>query len=98
MQAGYDDGSKGTLRFLLSNRGLRVAGSVNAMTVPAEIHTGRLFLRSWQPADAARLLPILEANVDHLGSWIPAHVAAPAPFTFAEITESRPASMWALPQ
>lgn len=52
---------------------------MNPMAVPAEVHTGRLFLRSWQPADAAPLLPILEANVDHLGSWIPAHVASPAP-------------------
>ncbi len=49
------------------------------MTVPAEVHTGRLFLRSWRPADAAQLMPILEANADHLGSWIPAHVASPAP-------------------
>ncbi|HET6628368.1 MAG TPA: GNAT family N-acetyltransferase [Woeseiaceae bacterium] len=49
------------------------------MAIPAEVHTGRLFLRSWHPDDARRLLPILEANVDHLGSWIPAHVASPAP-------------------
>ncbi len=54
-------------------------------TAPAEIYTDRLFLRSWRAADAARLLPILVANVDHLGSWIPAHVAAPAPIEDLEL-------------
>lgn len=49
------------------------------MSVPDEIHTGRLQLRSWRQADAARLMPILEANADHLGGWIPDPVAAPAP-------------------
>ena len=52
---------------------------MTAASVPAEVHTGRLFLRSWRASDAPKLLPILEANVDHLGSWIPAQVAAPAP-------------------
>lgn len=46
--------------------------------VPETLHTDRLYLRSWQGADAGLLLPVLEANVDHLGDWIPAHVAAPA--------------------
>jgi RimJ/RimL family protein N-acetyltransferase len=47
--------------------------------VPAEIHTSRLVIRSWRPDDAARLLPILEENRAHLGPWIPARVATPAP-------------------
>lgn len=55
------------------------------MSVPDEIHTGRLYLRSWRQNDAARLLPVLEANVDHLGAWIPAHVAAPAPLRELEL-------------
>lgn len=53
-------------------------------SVPAEVHTGRFFLRSWRASDARRLLPILEANVDHLGSWIPPQVAAPAPLADLE--------------
>ncbi len=55
------------------------------MAAPPVISTERLFLRSWQPTDAARLLPILEANVDHLGSWLPAHVAAPAALPDLEV-------------
>lgn len=47
--------------------------------VPTELRTERLYLRSWQSADAQRLLPVLQANVGHLGGWIPEHVAAPAP-------------------
>jgi len=49
--------------------------------VPGELRTERLYLRAWQTSDAALLLPVLEANVDHLGGWIPAHVAAPAPLS-----------------
>lgn len=55
------------------------------MMAPAEIYTDRLVLRSWRAADAERLLPILEANVDHLGGWIPSHVAAPAPIEDLEL-------------
>lgn len=55
------------------------------MSVPDEIHTGRLHLRSWRQTDAARLLPILEANMDHLGGWIPDPVAAPAPLHELEV-------------
>ena len=36
-------------------------------------------MRRWHPSDAARLEPILEANWDHLGPWLPIHVAKPAP-------------------
>lgn len=49
------------------------------MPIPVEFRTERLVLRRWEMADAKRLLPVLETNVDHLGTWIPAHVAAPAP-------------------
>ncbi len=49
------------------------------MIVPAEIRTTRLLLRPWCAADAAELLPILETNLPHLGPWIPARVAQPAP-------------------
>ncbi len=36
-------------------------------------------LRQWRAEDAADLQPVLEANRDHLGPWIPARVATPAP-------------------
>lgn len=47
--------------------------------VPTTLRTARLLLRPWTAADAAALLPVLEANVAHLGPWIPAHVATPVP-------------------
>ena len=47
--------------------------------VPLEIRTPRLLMRPWRPADAPRLLPVLQANVARLGGWIPAQVAMPAP-------------------
>lgn len=47
--------------------------------VPLELRTERLLLRPWSPADAPRLHPILESNHAHLGPWIPARVATPAP-------------------
>ena len=43
------------------------------------MRTARLLLRPWTATDAARLRPILEANLTHLGPWIPAHVATPVP-------------------
>src|SRR4051812_48508032 len=49
------------------------------MSVPTEIQTDRLLLRPWQPSDADALHPILETNWEHLGPWIPARVATPAP-------------------
>ena len=50
-----------------------------ALAVPLEIRTVRLLLRRWRPEDAADLQPVLESNRDHLGPWIPARVATPAP-------------------
>ncbi|MCC6929308.1 MAG: GNAT family N-acetyltransferase [Gemmatimonadaceae bacterium] len=50
-----------------------------AVTIPRELQTARLALRSWQGDDAAELLPILEANWEHLSPWIPARVASPSP-------------------
>jgi RimJ/RimL family protein N-acetyltransferase len=47
--------------------------------IPSILRTERLLLRSWAPEDAAALQPILAANVHHLGTWIPQHVAAPVP-------------------
>ena len=47
--------------------------------IPATLRTARMLLRPWDAADAPALLPVLSANVDRLGPWIPAHVAAPAP-------------------
>ena len=50
-----------------------------AATIPRELQTPRLALRSWQPDDAEELLPILQANWEHLSPWIPARVASPSP-------------------
>lgn len=49
------------------------------MPVPIELHTARLLLRPWRVGDAPALHPILETNWTHLGPWIPARVATPAP-------------------
>ena len=49
------------------------------MPVPSEIRTSRFVLRPWRAEDAPALLPVLEANWTHLGPWIPARVATPAP-------------------
>ena len=48
-------------------------------SAPVEIRTPRVLLRPWRPEDASALLPVLEANRDHLGPWIPARIATPAP-------------------
>jgi RimJ/RimL family protein N-acetyltransferase len=53
--------------------------------IPATLRTARLLLRPWRAMDAAALRPVLEANIAHLGPWIPAHVATPVPLpTLAE--------------
>jgi RimJ/RimL family protein N-acetyltransferase len=49
------------------------------MRFPSRLPTERLILRSWTAADASELLPILEANREHIGPWIPARVAEPVP-------------------
>ena len=49
------------------------------MPVPIEVRTARLFLRPWRTEDAEEMRPILEANRGHIGPWIPARVALPAP-------------------
>lgn len=36
-------------------------------------------MRPWCAEDAAELLPVLEANIEHLRPWIPARVAEPVP-------------------
>ncbi|MBW7932754.1 MAG: GNAT family N-acetyltransferase [Gemmatimonadaceae bacterium] len=48
-------------------------------TAPHTLHTERLRLRAFAADDAPHLLPLLEANVDHLSRWIPEHVWRPAP-------------------
>ena len=49
------------------------------MSVPTEIRTSRFLLRPWRATDAPELLPVLEANREHLGPWIPARVSTPVP-------------------
>jgi RimJ/RimL family protein N-acetyltransferase len=48
------------------------------MTVPYEIRTARLLLRSWRAADAPMLHRVLVANQAHIGNWIPRRVSDPA--------------------
>lgn len=43
-----------------------------------ELRTTRLLLRRWRTDDAIALAPVLAANVDHLGDWIPRHVSQAA--------------------
>lgn len=38
-----------------------------------------MVMRPWSPEDAPLLAPVLEANLDRLAPWIPAHVATPLP-------------------
>ena len=52
---------------------------MDTSVVPLEIRTTRLLLRPWRPEDAPDLESVLEANWEHLGPWIPARVARPAP-------------------
>ncbi len=52
--------------------------------VPRELRTERLVLRSWQPGDAPELVPILEANAEHLGPWTPARATRAAPIVELE--------------
>jgi RimJ/RimL family protein N-acetyltransferase len=52
--------------------------AVTGSGVPAEVRTERLFLRPWRGGDAEALHPILVANIEHLGPWIPPRVAMPA--------------------
>ena len=47
--------------------------------IPNALRTSRLLLRPWRATDAAALLPVLEANIAHIGPWIPAHVSTPVP-------------------
>lgn len=49
------------------------------LPVPRTLRTARLLLRPWTEEDAPALLPVLQANVDHLGPWIPPHVSTPVP-------------------
>jgi len=46
--------------------------------IPDQLRTARLVLRRWRVSDAAELEPILTANVEHLGDWIPRRVSEPA--------------------
>lgn len=50
-----------------------------SLAVPVEIRTERLVMRPWRADDADALHPVLVANWDHLGPWIPARVATPVP-------------------
>jgi ribosomal-protein-alanine N-acetyltransferase len=46
---------------------------------PTRLHSSRLLMRPWTPADAPLLEPVLRANVERLTPWLPARVATPAP-------------------
>jgi RimJ/RimL family protein N-acetyltransferase len=57
----------------------KISPIATALTVPDTLTTERTILRRWRPSDAVQLGPVLEANWDHLGPWIPIHVAEPIP-------------------
>lgn len=48
-------------------------------TAPRTLHTEHLLLRAFTADDAPQLLPLLEANVEHLSRWIPEHIWRPVP-------------------
>lgn len=52
---------------------------MSTIVIPSLLRTARLLLQRWQPLHAARLLPLLEENEDHLLPWIPPQVALAAP-------------------
>jgi RimJ/RimL family protein N-acetyltransferase len=52
---------------------------IERVSIPRTIQTARLVLRPWNADDAEQLAPILEANVAHLGPWIPKAISTPAP-------------------
>jgi RimJ/RimL family protein N-acetyltransferase len=47
--------------------------------VPVEIRTKRLLLRPWRASDADALQPVIAANQEHIGPWIPKRVSDPSP-------------------
>jgi RimJ/RimL family protein N-acetyltransferase len=49
------------------------------MTIPYRLRTPRLMLRCWNPEDAPRVQPVIEANVAHLSPWMPWVAAEPVP-------------------
>ncbi len=51
----------------------------DARPVPVVIRTERLLLRPWRASDADALQPLLVANQDHIGPWIPKRVSEPSP-------------------
>jgi len=63
----------------LGSLGMNAHRPHSRMLAPESVRTPRLLLRPWRAEDAPRLLPVLEANQSHLGSWIPRRVSEPAP-------------------
>ena len=51
----------------------------NPRPVPVVIRTERLLLRPWRASDAEALQPLLVANQEHIGPWIPKRVSDPSP-------------------
>ena len=53
--------------------------NTGARPVPVMIRTERLLLRPWRASDADALQPLLVANQEHIGPWIPKRVSDPSP-------------------
>ena len=66
-------------RFQIADDRRAAASQISVVTIACPIDTARLTLRPWQADDAPELAPILEANVAHLGPWIPPAISTPAP-------------------
>ena len=67
------------MRPALAAPGLVRRQPLSHRSIPGSLRTARLLLRPWSAADADALAPILAANTERLGPWIPPHVATPLP-------------------
>jgi RimJ/RimL family protein N-acetyltransferase len=49
------------------------------LSLPSELPTPRLLLRSWRRADALALKVVLDGNLEHLQAWLPWAMSEPSP-------------------
>jgi RimJ/RimL family protein N-acetyltransferase len=54
------------------------------LTLPSELATSRLLLRSWRKSDAPVLKVALDGNLEHLRAWLPWAMSEPSPIGVLE--------------